>query len=187
MLEGLSKKKKIKKKPPKKRKKAPKQTKGLTDRVKQLNWESRKRIFKYISEGYTMKNVARKLNVDRTTIYRWIQKDSNLKILVKEAREIRAGDYADEIVGISDNNEGDLIVDENTGRAYPNAANVARSALRIKARKSMAALLHPKKYGEQKKLEINKEGFIGFVGLQIIPPKQPDLIDDEDVIDVDQE
>ncbi len=68
-----------------------------------------------------------------STIYRWLSEFPEFQERYARARERQADTYADEIVGISDNENGDP----------------QRDRLRIDARKWVASKLRPKKYGER--------------------------------------
>jgi hypothetical protein len=119
-----------------------------------------------------MVEVARKMNTSRNTIYRWVRQDKKLKILVKEAREIQASSFIEEMIDIADDDSGDIILDEDTGRKYPNAANVARAKLKITTRRKLAGFYHPTGFGDKSKIDLtSSDGSVGFVGLQITPPK----------------
>lgn len=70
------------------------------------------------------------------------------------AREAQAELYADEIIDISDDStQDDLFNDE--GKRVLNAEWVARSKLRVDARKWIASKLLPKKYGEKIQQELS--------------------------------
>ena len=64
------------------------------------------------------------------------------------AREEQAETYADEIVAIADDGRNDTYIDEN-GNERVNQDVVARSRLRVEARKWVASKLKPKKYGDR--------------------------------------
>ncbi len=137
----------------------------------QINMATRKRIFKYMCDGDSVKTVARKLGIHRTTIYSWMHKDPQLKVLVDEARKVQADVYVGDLLEIADDDSKDIIVDDSTGRKYPNAANVARSKLKISTRKQLSGYYNPETYGEKTKVDVtSSDSSLGFIGLQIIPP-----------------
>ncbi|MRT15312.1 hypothetical protein GJV07_24145 [Enterobacteriaceae bacterium RIT711] len=64
------------------------------------------------------------------------------------AREVQAEILAEEIIEIADDSSGDVIVDED-GHEQTNHERVARSRLRVDARKWYASKLAPKRYGDR--------------------------------------
>lgn len=71
------------------------------------------------------------------------------------ARELQAEYYAEEIISISDDGSNDKYVDEK-GKTRTDQDVIARSRLRVDARKWYASKLAPKKYGE--KVETTVQG-----------------------------
>ncbi len=135
------------------------------------------RIYDYLCNGDSMVTVARRIGVNKGSIYRWIKGNEKLKAMVKEAREIQAGTYVDDLLKIADDDSKDLITDPQTGRKSPNAAAVARSKLKISTRKKLAGYYHPTEFSDKAQVDVtsNGESVSGFVGLQIImPPEEED-------------
>ncbi|MRT15310.1 hypothetical protein GJV07_24135 [Enterobacteriaceae bacterium RIT711] len=64
------------------------------------------------------------------------------------AREVQAEILAEEIIEIADDSSGDVFVDDD-GREQTNHERVARSRLRVDARKWYASKLAPKRYGDR--------------------------------------
>ncbi|HDL7100129.1 TPA: hypothetical protein PXM79_002920 [Yersinia enterocolitica] len=64
------------------------------------------------------------------------------------ARAIQAELLAEEIITIADDSSGDVIVDDD-GKEQTNHERVARSRLRVDARKWYASKLAPKRYGDR--------------------------------------
>jgi hypothetical protein len=75
------------------------------------------------------------------------------------AREAQADALFDEILDIADESANDSYTDEN-GNERTNQEVVARSKVRIDARKWMAGKLRPKVYGD--KLDLNHSGQIAL-------------------------
>jgi hypothetical protein len=82
-----------------------------------------------------------------TTVVRWLNDDESFRKNYAHAKAIGAEKFADEIVDIADDAEGDWITLED-GRRICNHENIARSKLKVDARKWVAAKLLPKKYGD---------------------------------------
>ncbi|EKN6106416.1 DNA packaging protein [Yersinia enterocolitica] len=83
----------------------------------------------------------------RTVMY-WLQRYDDFMQQYARAREIQAELLAEEIITIADDSSGDVIVDED-GKEQTNHERVARSRLRVDARKWYASKLAPKRYGER--------------------------------------
>lgn len=77
---------------------------------------------------------------------------------------------ADEIIEISDDSSGDVIVDDE-GNTRTDAERVARSRLRVDTRKWMLSKMLPKIYGD--KIETTHKGEVTFNKVErvIVDPK----------------
>lgn len=82
------------------------------------------------------------------TLMNWLQRHEDFMQQYARAREIQAELLAEQIIEIADDSSGDVIVDED-GREQTNHERVARSRLRVDARKWYASKLAPKKYGDR--------------------------------------
>lgn len=88
------------------------------------------------------------------TVMSWLRKHPEFAAQYARAREEQAETYADEIVAIADDGRNDTYIDEN-GHERVNQDVVARSRLRVEARKWVASKLKPKKYGEKIQTEVS--------------------------------
>ena len=88
------------------------------------------------------------------TVMSWLRKHPEFAAQYARAREEQAETYADEIVAIADDGRNDTYIDEN-GNERVNQDVVARSRLRVEARKWVASKLKPKKYGEKIQTEVS--------------------------------
>jgi len=70
------------------------------------------------------------------------------------AREAQADRLAEEILEIADDGSNDTYTDEN-GNERTNQEVVARSRLRVDARKWLASKMAPKKYGDKIQQEVS--------------------------------
>lgn len=105
-------------------------------------------IFTEIRNGRAVRNVLKDNGMpDVTTFYRWIEEDEEKAKQYARACEYRADAIFDEIIDIADDSTGDIKVVEN-GEVM-NSEYVARSRIRIDARKWIASKLNPKKYGDK--------------------------------------
>jgi hypothetical protein len=85
-----------------------------------------------------------------STIFKWLATVPKFAEQYARARDAQADTLADEILDIADDGSNDWMggKDEESGSNY-NGDAVARSKLRVDARKWIAAKLKPKKYGEK--------------------------------------
>jgi hypothetical protein len=74
----------------------------------------------------------------RATVFRWLARNKEFRRWYAIARECQIEDLLDEILEIVDDSSG-----------YVDREHIARSRLRIAARKMALARLAPKKYGKQ--------------------------------------
>jgi hypothetical protein len=95
------------------------------------------RILAGLAEGRSLRAVAAEPGMPgRATILRWVATDRDFRDQYARAREICLECWADDIVGIADAVEADLVA-------------IARARLQIDARKWMLARLLPRKYGDR--------------------------------------
>lgn len=88
-----------------------------------------------IQEGQTLNQVCNDESMPcNRTIYRWLRDNSEFCQLYARAKEDQADTYADEIIEIADQSKGGKVAD------------VQSAALRVDARKWVAAKLKPRKY-----------------------------------------
>lgn len=90
----------------------------------------------------------------QATVFRWLAANEEFREQYARAREAQADTLADEIVGIADDGSNDFM-ETKDGPKY-DAEAVARSKLRVDARKWVAAKLKPKVYGD--KLDLTSAG-----------------------------
>jgi len=87
------------------------------------------------------------------TFYKWIDEDVDKSKQYARACEVRADAIFDDIIEIADDSSGDKIITDN-GEII-NSEFVARSRIKIDARKWIASKLNPKKYGD--KLDVTSD------------------------------
>jgi hypothetical protein len=88
------------------------------------------------------------------TVFRWLAAHRSFREQYARAREAQADALADEILNIADDSTGDTYTDDD-GVEHTNHEVVARSKLRVDARKWLAAKLRPKVYGEKLQQELS--------------------------------
>lgn len=82
------------------------------------------------------------------TVCRWLAKHEAFREQYARAREAQADTLADEILDIADDGRNDTYQDED-GNDRTNHEVIARSKLRVDARKWLASKLAAKKYGDK--------------------------------------
>lgn len=114
-------------------------------------------------------SICKTKGINACTFYDWIANEAELANKYARAREIQADYLADQIIEISDDGTNDTYKTEE-GSESINHDVIARSRLRVDARKWKASKLYPKKYGE--KLDLN--AVITEAPDVIIPGKKKD-------------
>ena len=114
-----------------------------------------KQILLSIEEGNSLRATLKREGMPTsTTFYDWIDNDKEKALHYARACEERADVIFDEIFDIADNTDNDTIF-TNKGE-IPNSEWIARSRLRVDARKWALSKMNPKKYGD--KLDLTSRG-----------------------------
>ena len=87
-----------------------------------------------------------------STVFRWLADNESFRDNYARAREVQADVLADEILDIADDGINDSYTDDEGGERT-NYDVIARSKLRVDARKWIASKLLPKKYGERQQVD----------------------------------
>lgn len=107
-------------------------------------------ICERLAQGESLRKICSDENMpDKSTVMRWLSAKPEFRDQYARAREAQADYWAEEIVEISDDSSGDVIVDEESGNSRQNSEFVARSRLRVDTRKWLMARMAPKKYGDK--------------------------------------
>lgn len=96
---------------------------------------------------------------DKKTVLVWLRDNPVFRVHYDLARQMQLDFMAHEIIDIADDTTEDDIFTE-AGNRVANSEWIARSRLRIDARKWIMAKLMPKKWGE--KLEVDNKGEVGL-------------------------
>lgn len=106
-------------------------------------------IVKLISEdGLSLRKAIDKNNISTQTFYRWLEEDAIKSKRYARATEIRADRIFDEILDISDSQEGDVYEDSD-GVIRTNHDIINRARLRVDSRKWILSKMNPKKYSDK--------------------------------------
>lgn len=96
--------------------------------------------------------VAKDCDVSRGFLTKWLSTEANQN-LYASAREAQADKMAEDILTISDDGSNDTYETEDGTRT--NQDVIARSRLRVDARKWLASKMAPKKYGDKQTIDLN--------------------------------
>lgn len=84
----------------------------------------------------------------QSTVYKWLNENDSFSEQYARAREKQADFLAEEIIQIADDGRNDTYTDDK-GNVLTDHDVIARSRLRVDARKWYASKLAPKKYGDR--------------------------------------
>lgn len=117
-----------------------------------MNQDTFDTICTEIASGRSLRSICKGENMpDQTTVFRWLAANESCRQQYARARETQADAMLEEIIEISDDGSNDTYLDEE-GRQRIEQDVVARSRLRVDARKWAMSKMAPKKYGD--KLEL---------------------------------
>jgi len=106
-------------------------------------------ICERIASGESVRRICMDENMPaQSTVYKWLVENETFSEKYARAREVQAEFLAEEIIHIADDSSGDRVADED-GNERMDAEFVARSRLRVDARKWYASKVAPKKYGDK--------------------------------------
>ena len=113
------------------------------------------KICEEIANGRSLRSICEKSDMpSKAAVFRWLAAREEFRDQYARAREAQADALSDEILDIADDRFNDTYVDED-GRERTNSDVIARSRLRVDARKWIAAKLKPKVYGEKLAAELS--------------------------------
>lgn len=111
-------------------------------------------ICERLSEGESLRAICRDEDMpNKATVFRWLFERSAFSDQYAHAREAQADAMADEILDIADDGSNDTY--EADGGTRTNTDVIARSKLRVDARKWLASKMAPKKYGDKLHTELS--------------------------------
>ncbi|CUI02625.1 Phage terminase, small subunit [Janthinobacterium sp. CG23_2] len=102
-----------------------------------------------MSEGESLRAICRDDEMpNKATVFRWLAANAAFSDQYARAREAQADCMADEIIEIADDGLNDTYEDDD-GNKRTDQDVIARSRLRVDARKWLASKMAPKKYGDK--------------------------------------
>lgn len=106
------------------------------------------RICEGIALGKSARTMCVEVGISQRVLWNWLNTDEQFMQQYAKAKELSADVHFEAIIDIADDVTNDLTVTED-GREVTNHEAIARSRLRVDARKWVAARLSPKKYGDR--------------------------------------
>lgn len=99
-----------------------------------------------IAEGIYFSKIAADAGVSTGSLSNWLALPAHIEMYAR-AREVRADKLAEDILTIADDCSNDFYTDDGNLRIDHDA--IARSRLRVDARKWLASKMFPRKYGDK--------------------------------------
>lgn len=130
-----------------------------------------------IAQGKSARTMCVEAGIGQTTLWQWLEDDTEFQKQYARAKDKCADLYAEEIIEIADESANDFYIKEDGTRSIDNEA-VQRSRLRVDARKWYASKLAPKRYGDKVINEIQGDPDRPLnqnITIAFIPAKTPEL------------
>lgn len=106
-------------------------------------------ICERLSDGESLRKICVSEGMpSKITVLRWLESNASFRAQYAAAREAQADHMAEEILQIADDGLNDTYEDDD-GKKRTDQDVIARSKLRVDARKWLAAKMAPKKYGDR--------------------------------------
>ena len=106
-------------------------------------------ICERLSDGESLRAICRDEDMpNKATVFRWLAANSAFSDQYACAREAQADEMFDDLLSIADDGQNDTYTDSE-GRERTDTDVIARSRLRVDARKWMLSKMAPKKYGDK--------------------------------------
>ena len=121
-----------------------------------------------IENGLAARKAIKAFGMDNKRFYKLLNESKANRERYARACEARAETIFEDILDISDDSSNDTFTDEN-GVERTNNEVIARSRLRVDARKWMLSKLQPKKYGDKLEVDANVKGEIQTVTVFKLP------------------
>ena len=113
-------------------------------------------ICEALAEGHSLRSICAADNMpSKSTVFKWLGEQKSFSDQYARAREAQADCLFDDILEIADDGRNDKYTDDE-GNLRTDYDVIARSKLRVDARKWMAAKLRPRVYGD--KIDLNHGG-----------------------------
>lgn len=129
----------------------------MTGRPSSFTQEIADKICEGIADGKSLRSLCEGDDMPaKSSIFKWLSQRKEFADQYARAREAQADALFDDILTIADDGRNDSYTDDD-GNERTNQDVIARSRLRVDARKWMAGKLRPKVYGEKIQTEHSGE------------------------------
>ena len=150
-------------------------SRGSGGRPSSYTQETADAICEHIAQGRSLVSYCSQEGAPSyTSVMRWLQANESFRENYTRAREAQADYLAEEIVQIADDGLNDTY--EVDGETRVNQDVVARSRLRVDARKWYAARMAPKKYGDKVQTELTGANGgpvqVEAIAIEMVSPKR---------------
>ena len=102
-----------------------------------------------VAEGKSLSKISKELDIKPRNVFNWFRNYPEFLQNYTQAKEEQAELFAEEIIEIADDGRNDRYSEEEGGHLKIDHDVIARSRLRVDARKWVASKLKPKKYGDK--------------------------------------
>lgn len=127
----------------------------MTGRPSDYSQELADLICEALAEGHSLRKICQSDDFpNKGTVFRWLATNKAFSDQYARAREAQADCLFDDILAIADDGANDSYTDDE-GRTRTDFDVIARSKLRVDARKWMAGKLRPKVYGDKLQTEVS--------------------------------
>lgn len=124
----------------------------------EFNQERADLICEALAEGHSLREICKADDMpSKANVFRWLSSNKEFADQYTRAREAQADSLFDDILAIADDGRNDSYTDDE-GRVRTDHDVIARSKLRVDARKWMAGKLRPKVYGDKVTQELTGPG-----------------------------
>ena len=110
-------------------------------------------ICEWLADGQSLRSICESDEMpNKSTVFKWLDRHAEFGDQYARAREAQADALADEITDIADESDRDTVLKTRPDGSQFEECNsewIARSRLRVDARKWVASKLKPKKYGDK--------------------------------------
>ena len=125
---------------------------SIADRLDEIGIDA---ICERIANCDFLQTIADDNGVSRGSLTNWLNNDDNA-VMYARAREAQADKMAEDILSIADDGTRDTYIDAE-GNERTDQDVIARSRLRVDARKWLASKMAPKKYGDKQTIDLNAD------------------------------
>lgn len=133
-------------------------------------------ILDRVANGESLSSVCDAYDMpSRKSFFQWVKDNPEIQAKYEFAIQMRADKLAEDIIQIADDGLNDTYKDEN-GNTRTDQDVIARSRLRVDARKWLASKMAPKKYGDRSESEVKHTGAVELTHITrtIIDPTTDD-------------